>query len=181
MPSQDLKLCFVTVGSTQFDDLVLAITSDAAFDVLHSLGFSHLLIQSGSGIVPKRFTRGDKEDGSESWFGDFGGVKTRIFRYKKEVVSDMIQADIIIGHAGAGTCIEALEIGKPFIAVVNDTLMDNHQSELAERLAEDGHLLCTVPRKLIDTLQDPHLFQLLSFPKLDTNLFPAYIKSILDT
>ena len=41
-----------------------------------------------------------------------------------------------ISHCGAGTLIETLRGGATAIAVVNETLMDNHQSELADELAE---------------------------------------------
>lgn len=47
---------------------------------------------------------------------------------------------------GAGTVIETLSAGKPLIVVVNDTLMGNHQTELADRLAKDGVLLSSTPR-----------------------------------
>ena len=42
----------------------------------------------------------------------------------------------MISHAGAGTCIEVLQAGKTLAVIVNDSLMDNHQVELAEKLAE---------------------------------------------
>ena len=42
----------------------------------------------------------------------------------------------MISHAGAGTCIEVLQTGKTLAVIVNDSLMDNHQVELAEKLAE---------------------------------------------
>ena len=41
---------------------------------------------------------------------------------------------------------EALSLQKPLIVVVNDMLMDNHQTELARQLAKDGHLLYATHR-----------------------------------
>ena len=52
------------------------------------------------------------------------------------VHQDISDADLVISHAGAGTCIEVLQTGKTLAVIVNDTLMDNHQVELAEKLAE---------------------------------------------
>lgn len=49
-------------------------------------------------------------------------------------------------HAGAGSILEALSLQKPLVVVINDQLMNNHQTELARQLHKDGHLLYTTPR-----------------------------------
>ena len=47
---------------------------------------------------------------------------------------------MVISHCGAGILLESLRaLNNPYIlAVVNTSLMDNHQSELADQLAADG-------------------------------------------
>jgi beta-1,4-N-acetylglucosaminyltransferase len=88
---------------------------------------------------------------------------------------------LIIGHAGAGTCLEVLELGKPFVSVINRALMDDHQCELAEQMAKEGYLLCTFPEKLHKTLLEPTLFNLIPYPKRDPTIFAQFIiKNILN-
>lgn len=90
------------------------------------------------------------------------------YRYRSSLVEEMMSADAIFCHAGAGTLLEALEIssssysllsssnngndihcnttdaiahkGKIIVAVINTKLMDNHQSELAIEFENLGHV-----------------------------------------
>lgn len=52
----------------------------------------------------------------------------------------------LLNHLGAGSCLEIMYARKPCIVVVNDSLMGNHQIELAEQLEKLGHIKQTVPR-----------------------------------
>ncbi len=72
------------------------------------------------------------------------------YRFQPSLLQDMERADIILCHAGAGTLLEALAIRReqqhqpPIInAVINSTLMNNHQSELADELEKRKHITVT--------------------------------------
>ena len=56
--------------------------------------------------------------------------------------------------AGSGSIFETLRLGKPLIVVVNEDLMDNHQSELAEELADRKHLYYARPQTLQHIIAD---------------------------
>uniref|UniRef100_A0A915PW52 UDP-N-acetylglucosamine transferase subunit ALG13 n=1 Tax=Setaria digitata TaxID=48799 RepID=A0A915PW52_9BILA len=137
--------CFVTVGSTDFDAMIYAILEQKCLDSLNQIGITDLLIQIGRGkIKPER--------------GNRCGININYYRYKDDILLDMAEADLIIGHAGAGTCLEVLRMGKPFVVVVNEELMDNHQWELAERLYKLGHLFYTRPTELAEIIKSPEIF-----------------------
>ena len=76
----------------------------------------------------------------------------------------MRNADLIVSHAGAGSIMEGLSICKErnksvkgneykkLVVVINDILMNNHQSELAEALDSRGYLyMLNGPSCLLDS------------------------------
>lgn len=71
------------------------------------------------------------------------------YRFQPSLLQDMERADVILCHAGAGTLLEALAVRRkqqqpPIInAVINSSLMNNHQSELAEELEKRKHIHVT--------------------------------------
>lgn len=136
---------FVTVGSTKFDKLIdklLSWSPDSAKQLTH-LGFARLLIQAGrSEHDPQQVAQLMKNYNTE----------IEIYDYKNSIIDDIKAADVVIGHAGAGTCLEVLRLNKRLLIVVNDDLMDNHQNELAEQLSKDNHAIHTTVDELSQNL-----------------------------
>jgi UDP-N-acetylglucosamine transferase subunit ALG13 len=76
------------------------------------------------------------------------------FRYMEEVRVLFARADLIIGHGGTGTTIEALGLGKRLVGVSDPTLPDNHQREFLDELADRGLLVhCTNLDRLGDAVR----------------------------
>uniref|UniRef100_A0A3Q0RQW9 UDP-N-acetylglucosamine transferase subunit ALG13 n=1 Tax=Amphilophus citrinellus TaxID=61819 RepID=A0A3Q0RQW9_AMPCI len=118
-----MKTVFATVGTTSFDELIES--------ALKARGYERLVLQVGRGSVFPAAA-------------SCPHITLEAFRFKDSIAEDIKQADLVISHAGAGSCLEALGAGKPLLVVVNDKLMDNHQLELAKQLHMDSHLLyCT--------------------------------------
>ncbi|KFO24078.1 UDP-N-acetylglucosamine transferase subunit ALG13 like protein [Fukomys damarensis] len=132
-----MKSVFVTVGTTSFDELIERVSAQESLRIFESLGYSRLTLQIGRGtLVPEPFS-------TESFTLD-------VYRYKDSLQEDLQRADLVISHAGAGSCLETLEKGKSLVVVINEKLMHNHQLELAEQLHKEGHLFyCTCSRDFI--------------------------------
>jgi UDP-N-acetylglucosamine transferase subunit ALG13 len=73
---------------------------------------------------------------------------------------------------------------KPLIVVVNTTLQGNHQTELADAMADDGHCLSTTPEdlvKIVNQVADGSIpiekFTKM-FPEPDLGLFPKMLSEM---
>ncbi|XGW06055.1 hypothetical protein V3C99_016416 [Haemonchus contortus] len=134
--------CFVTVGTTKFDQLVNEVLTETCTSTLKTLGVKRITVQLGAGEwsdeVRQRVFGGMVADQGE---GECYGLPVEFYRFKPNIHDDMKEAMVVIGHAGAGTCLECLRLRRPFVVVVNEDLMDNHQQELAKELARGEHLL----------------------------------------
>lgn len=131
---------FVTVGSSKFDKLVKTILSDESINQIIELGFSKLIMQVGSSTY-------DKERLDQLKEYCINDLDIELYNLKPSISEDIEKADVVIGHAGAGTCLEVLRNHKRLLIVVNDTLMDNHQSELADQLSQDNFVIQTTVDK----------------------------------
>ena len=155
--------CFVTVGTTRFDELVAAVVAPDVLDFLHdNLGISHLLVQHGYGPAPPKTAH--------------RAVRVEAFDFKPALKNEMSRADLIISHAGAGSLIESLRLKKRTVAVVNPSLMDNHQQELAAALFQRGYLVAAVasPAVLIETLRSANVnAKLTEYPDRDPRAFAS--------
>ena len=64
------------------------------------------------------------------------------------------KSELVISHCGAGVLLECLRstnqgLGTTNVAVVNESLMDNHQSELGDRLHAEGYILRSSTKKVM--------------------------------
>ncbi|XP_045811972.1 UDP-N-acetylglucosamine transferase subunit ALG13 homolog [Trifolium pratense] len=161
------RVVFVTVGTTSFDALVKAVDSENVKKELLVKGYTHLLIQMGRGsYVPT------KSEGEGSLVVDY-------FTFSSSIADHLRSASLVISHAGSGSIFETLRLRKPLIVVVNEDLMDNHQSELADELANRKHLYCASPQTLHQTISDMDLNSLLPYTPGDATPVANHINRFL--
>ena len=93
----------------------------------------------------------------------------------------MASASLIISHAGAGSISEALYFRKPLIVCINETLMDNHQRELADALADRRYCLETTPSHICQYLSASaeDFTKLVVYPTADPDIFSTYLHDII--
>ena len=132
----DEKVILVTVGSTHFDALIKIIDSQEFLDEAKKQGYTKVIAQIGA------------------YEGEIKNLKN-YQKYMKpdEMKKAFADADLVIGHAGAGTIMEVMQIGKPLIVVVNDILMENHQTELASRLKKDNLITMSSTKDFLETFK----------------------------
>lgn len=150
----------ITVGTTKFEKLIETASNEDVLDVLHSLGYTSVTFQTGKGNY------------KEVCHSKLQLVYERYFQNFEEEIE---KADLIISHAGAGTCLEVLKRHKALIVVINEELMDNHQTELAEQLQENGYLCFCNCNSLKETLLSNKFNNLKQYPPSNTSVFSTYL------
>ncbi|RMD41003.1 hypothetical protein DV735_g4104, partial [Chaetothyriales sp. CBS 134920] len=142
------KRCFVTVGATApFNRLISAVLQPPFLEALRQQGFTELRIQHGDGgKVHFDFFMdavGDRVQKDT-------GIAVSGFAYNQTGLQEELKAvkgsspateGTVISHAGSGSILDALRLGVPLIVVPNEALMDNHQVELAQVLAEQEYVI----------------------------------------
>lgn len=154
---------FVTVGTTSFDKLIKTVSDAATLQILRERMYTDITMQIGRGLFEPVTTANDSN------------MKLEYFRYKDSIAEDIQHADLVISHAGAGSCMEVLAASKPLVVVINEDLMDNHQLELAHQLYNDGHVLYSTCRDLPMTLQKMDLTCLTPFPPGEPKKFAEFL------
>jgi beta-1,4-N-acetylglucosaminyltransferase len=154
-----MKTVFVTVGSTKFEQLIDAILQPNILKLFKSFSYSKIILQVGNG----KHDNDELLNFKENQFNSQTGPEIRrayrekmeivAYRYKSSIKEDITEADLVISHAGAGSVMETLEANKKLIVVINETLMNNHQLELAEKMFDEGYLLYTTCSGLADKIE----------------------------
>lgn len=160
-------MVFVTVGTTSFDALVKTVDSPQVKEALLHKGYTDLLIQMGRGTYVPSKVSGDAT------------LQVDHFTFSPSIADYIRAASLVISHVGSGSIFETLRLGKPLIVVVNEDLMDNHQIELAEELAERKHLFCARPQTLGETIQAMDLEILLPYVPGDAKPVVTLINKFL--
>jgi beta-1,4-N-acetylglucosaminyltransferase len=130
------KTVFVTVGTTLFEPLVAAVVSETSRQWMERAGYTRLVVQYGKGVPPVLLQQRQQQQKQKQ-------LTVELYDFKPSLSQDMAAADLIVCHAGAGTLMEALQMGagkKVIVTVINTALMDNHQTEVAHALSEKHFL-----------------------------------------
>jgi UDP-N-acetylglucosamine transferase subunit ALG13 len=101
----DDKIIFVTVGTTLFTSLIDNIIHPNTIQCMIQYGYTHLIIQYGKGIKPS-ITLPTTITTTQAT------LQYELYDFKPSLYDDMVKADVIICHAGAGTLTEAIRISQ---------------------------------------------------------------------
>lgn len=136
------KECFVTIGATaDFPQLLTAAVSDETLTKLKSLNYTDLTLQVGKSETYFHQIKPVDDKGINIKYFAFKskGLENELKRCKaKEGVSD---EGVVVCHAGAGTILDAMRLALNIVVVPNDSLLDNHQEELAAELEKQGYVV----------------------------------------
>ncbi|KAK9898080.1 glycosyltransferase family 1 protein [Cystobasidium minutum MCA 4210] len=199
MANGSQSFALLTVGSTHFDELVKAALEPTTLEAMFKRGITRFVVQYGQGDIRQILRNVALEPvegfpvvsgGVSATVKTSEGVEVQMYAFMDDIEDRMANASLVISHAGAGSILAALrgpalsstaakqQQKKQLVIVPNDSLMDSHQSELAEEMAKHGWAAIASPRTLAETIQQlPTTAKASSaFPAHD----PSKIQSILD-
>ena len=87
---------FVTVGTTEFDDLIGCATEAAVAAAWRAAGVTHVVLQIGKGQQPWNIDASPRKEIEK--------VQYHAFRFKETLSADIAEADFVLCHGGMGHC-----------------------------------------------------------------------------
>ncbi|EGR52593.1 glycosyltransferase family 1 [Trichoderma reesei QM6a] len=138
--------CLVTVGATVgFKQLTEQVLQPEFWEFLSAEGFTSLRIQCGPDISWASARLDSLRDRVPE------GLEVHVFETTPNLMMDEMmlckacsglrRMGVVVSHAGTGTILDAWKVGLPVIVVPNETLLDNHQAEMAKHLAKEGYAI----------------------------------------
>lgn len=159
-----MKTLFVTCGATvPFPQLVDAVVRKEFLEELSTAGFQRVIVQHGKGyelefqskLEELKCSAGECSLAHDALATSISGLSSNFYdRFGVEIIGieystrvhDLVQmADLVVSHAGTGSILDSLRLGKPLIVCVNDNLMDNHQQQIADEFEKKGYVWACKP------------------------------------
>lgn len=107
------------------------------------------------------------------------GIKINSFSIKPSILEDIRNSDLVISHAGAGSCIDVLKVKKTLIVVINEDLMDNHQEELAKKLEKECYLFKSNCKDLVNIVRNLNTNSLITYEPSNTLIYAIHIDGLM--
>jgi beta-1,4-N-acetylglucosaminyltransferase len=128
--------------------LIEAVLSPSFCAALEAHNYTHLLVQygkDGQRLYESCIQQAQASEKSmtlqiKGFDLDPSGLQPHLLRAKGHNIPNSTPG-VVISHAGSGSILDAMRISVPLIVVPNSTLLDNHQVELAEALAEQEYVV----------------------------------------
>ena len=168
------KQILITVGTTKFEKLIKSIDEESFYYFFDTLKFTKMIIQKGKGeYIPSKFLNIKLEN-----------LKVEVHELLPNFEGIIKESDYIISHAGAGIILESLNNKKKVFVVVNDVLMDNHQTELAFALEKDNYVFyIKYPENIVsevkDTITNINDKNWKEYPDIDYEIVPNIIYEMM--
>ncbi|KAL7823232.1 UDP-N-acetylglucosamine transferase subunit alg13 [Trichoderma gracile] len=145
--------CLVTVGATVgFKQLTEQVLQPEFWQFLSAEGFTSLRIQCGPDIAWASARLDSLRDRVPK------GLEVDVFETTPNLMMDEMmlckacsglrRMGVVVSHAGTGTILDAWKVGLPVIVVPNESLLDNHQAEMAKHLAKEGYAITSTASHL---------------------------------
>ncbi|VEU20795.1 DEKNAAC101704 [Brettanomyces naardenensis] len=180
------KQVLVTTGATvTFTKLIQFVLDPRYIGELIELGYADLVVQYGKSTEAKSLIEGllskvskEFDPVEDSGFDEAGQIQMvfrdandhslqlRCIRFDRDLVSKYTApSELVISHAGTGSILDSLRIGKKLIVLINEALSDNHQVEIAKAF-QDLNVLKVAQGNFSDFLELTREVEHLQFERL---------------
>lgn len=167
------KVLLITVGTTKFETLIKNLDKKEFYLLLERNKFTKLIIQKGNGEYTPYIYKELNVN-----------IKIEVYDYIYSKFEDIIKSsEYIISPCGAGTVLECLKNKRKFIGVVNESLMNNHQIELATEMSKYNYIYHVQLDNIIKQLEnifEKRVIELNEYPDFNLSIIPNIIYNMLD-